>query len=165
MWYCLKLYDQFNSLISILPRSNNPKERNDIWKISEKQKYYCPWCWRLWRCQLVKILPTISEVISIRLRWTAARLMFRQRIFMTALMLHLKKSIQNSSCPKNRRWAFASLTVFMTWSLLISMPKMIWTGCRQKWKSCKVPWISRSMVRSKLWKIRHSSRTNITNLK
>lgn len=43
--------------------------------------------------------------------------------------------------------------------------EMIWTGCRQKWKSCKVPWISRSMVRSKLWKIRHSSRTNITNLK
>ena len=33
---------------------------------------------------LVKILPTISEVISIRLRWTAARLMFRPRIFMTA---------------------------------------------------------------------------------
>lgn len=26
-----------------------------------------------------------------------------ERLFMTALMLHLKKSIQNSSYPKNRR--------------------------------------------------------------
>ena len=28
--------------------------------------------------------------------------------------------------------------------------EVINTGCRQKWKSCKVPWISRSTVRSKL---------------